>query len=222
MVGMVDFQERDTRRGLDDVLGREEDAEDKTGTEGSAVDTTEPSSEEEGATADHSTDTETTDLQVAILTISATQSLEDDPGGDAIAEAVEAEGHNVTTREFIRAEYDGIQKTVDVLTRREDVDVVITTGGTGVAPEDVTVEATKPLFEKQLPGFGELFRRHFEDELDSSTILNRTTAGIADGVPVICLPEHARLAKLGVLELLLPEAKQLVATAGETRSSGEE
>lgn len=208
---MVDFQHRDTRRGLDDALGEDERA-------------TEAASEEGGETTDRATDDsedEMGGLQVAILTVSATRSLEDDPSGEAIATAVEAAGHAVVTRELVRGDYDGVQQTVDALTRRDDVDLILTTGGIGLGPTDATIEATKPLFEKRLPGFGELFRRRLDDEIGSGTIANRTIAGIADGVVVVCLPEDVPLVRLG-LDTLLPDVRELVADVAGPPANAEE
>ncbi|NIS34220.1 MAG: molybdenum cofactor biosynthesis protein B, partial [Actinobacteria bacterium] len=105
--------------------------------------------------------------------VTSTRTLEDDPAGDAIVAAFEAAGHEVVTRELVADDLDGVQGRVDALVGREDVDVVVTTGGTGVTPDDVTIEAVRPLFEKRLPGFGELFRRRSEADIGTRVVGTR-------------------------------------------------
>jgi molybdenum cofactor biosynthesis protein B len=159
----------------------------------------------------HHDDVET--LGVAVVTVSSSRSLDDDPAGDAIQSALEAEGHEVVTRDLVGDSLDGVQGTVDHLVGREDVDVVVTTGGTGVTPDDVTVEAVRPLLEKRLPGFGELFRRLSYDEIGTKVVGTRAVAGVADGVPVFCLPGSENAATLGVEEIIVHEAGHLAGLA---------
>ncbi|WP_101294596.1 MogA/MoaB family molybdenum cofactor biosynthesis protein [Halegenticoccus soli] len=153
------------------------------------------------------------DLGVAVVTISSTRSLKDDPAGDAIVAAFETDGGDVVTRELIRDDYDGVQSAVDNLVGRDDVDAVVTTGGTGVTPDDVTVEAVRPLFEKELPGFGELFRRLSYDEIGTRVVGTRAVAGVADGVLVFCLPGSENAARLGAEEIVVKEASHLAGLA---------
>jgi molybdenum cofactor biosynthesis protein B len=158
-------------------------------------------------------------LGVAVATVSSTRSLEDDPAGDAIAAAFEAEGHEAVTREMLRDDYDGVQSAVGNLARREDVDVVVTTGGTGVTPDDVTVEAASDLFEKELPGFGELFRRLSYDEIGTRVVGTRAVAGVVTGTPVFCLPGSENAARLGSEAVIVPEAPHLAGLAGRDGGS---
>lgn len=156
------------------------------------------------------------ELGVAVLTVSSTRTIESDSAGGAIESAVEAAGHEVTLRELVTDEYDGVQDAVDRLADRDDVDTVVTSGGTGVTPDDVTIEAARPLFDKELPGFGELFRRLSYEEIGTRVIGTRSTAGVVDGVPVFCLPGSENAARLGA-EILLEEAPHL---AGLARREG--
>ncbi|WP_311172624.1 MogA/MoaB family molybdenum cofactor biosynthesis protein [Halobellus ordinarius] len=149
----------------------------------------------------------------AIVTVSTSRTLDDDSAGDAIAAAFEAADHEVATREVVPDDFDGLQSTVDGLVDREAVDVVVTTGGTGVTPDDVTIEAVSGLFEKELPGFGELFRRYSEDEIGTRVVGTRATAGILQGVPLFCLPGSENAARLGSEELIVPEAPHLAGLA---------
>lgn len=159
----------------------------------------------------HEHDLET--ICVAVLTVSSSRSLDDDPAGDTIAGAFERAGHEIVTRDLVRDDYDSIQGTVQRLVSRDDTDVVVTTGGTGVTPDDVTVEATRPLFEKYLPGFGELFRAFSRDEIGTRVVGTRATAGVADGVPVFTLPGSENAARLGTEAIIVPEAPHLAGLA---------
>ncbi|WP_251342640.1 MogA/MoaB family molybdenum cofactor biosynthesis protein [Haloplanus halophilus] len=155
----------------------------------------------------HHHDVET--LGAAVLTVSTSRTLDDDPAGDAIAAAFEDAGHGVVTRELVGDDYDRVQASLKNLAGRGDVDVVVSTGGTGVTPDDVTVEAAEPLFEKRLPGFGELFRRLSYDEIGTKVVGTRAVAGVVDGTPVFCLPGSENAATLGAEEVVVPEAGHL-------------
>jgi molybdenum cofactor biosynthesis protein B len=157
-------------------------------------------------------------LGAAIITVSSSRTLEDDPAGDAIAAAFEAGGHEVAVRDVVGDDFDALQSTVDRLADRDDVDAVVTTGGTGVTPDDVTIEAVSALFGKQLPGFGELFRRRSESEIGTRVVGTRATAGIVAGVPVFCLPGSENAARLGSEELIVPEAPHLTGLATREES----
>jgi len=212
---MVDFHERDTRRGIGDSTERigedDEPLEEASGEEPPTEAHPDAPSDEEANHDHHAHDLDT--LGVGVITISSTRSLEDDPAGDVIGAAFEAEGHAITTRELVPDDYDRVQDVVSAVARRRDVDVVVTTGGTGVTPDDVTIEAVEPLFEKTLPGFGELFRRRSEAEIGSRVVATRAMGGIADGVPVFCLPGSENAVRLGVEEIVLPEAGHLAGLA---------
>ena len=155
---------------------------------------------------------------VAVVTVSTSRTLEDDPAGDAIAAAVEEE-NELVTRELVPDEYDEVQGTVDALASREDVDCIVTTGGTGVTPDDVTIEAVRPLFAKELPGFGELFRARSREDIGTRVVATRATGGIADGVAVFCLPGSEDAARLGA-EIVVAEAAHLVGLAGRDANDG--
>ena len=195
---MVDFQKRDTQRG-EGESGDEEPAK-------------EPEEHDEPADHDHHAhDVES--AGVAVVTVSTSRTLDSDPSGEAIRDALEVKGHRVVTREVIGDDFDQIQAATNQLVDRRDVDVLITTGGTGVTPDDVTVEAIGPLFDKHLPGFGEEFRRQSMAEVGTKAIATRATAGIVDGVPVFVLPGSVDAVTLGVEELILPVVSHLAGLA---------
>jgi molybdenum cofactor biosynthesis protein B len=167
--------------------------------------------------AEHSHhDHDVVSVGVAVVTVSSSRSLDNDPAGDAIAAAFDAEGHTTVTREMLRDSYDRIQTAVESLAKRSDVDCVVTSGGTGVTPDDVTVEAVDDLFDKRLPGFGELFRTLSYDEMGTRVVGTRAVAGVMDGTMVFCLPGSENAARLGAVEIIVPEVTHLCGLA--TRS----
>ena len=224
--GMVDFQSRDTRRDTssDDEDEEEAETENEAEAETEAADRApsdaaahghedEPAHEHDHdhSAGHHHADAE--ELGVAVVTVSTSRSLDDDPSGDAIEELVEGDGHEVVAHDLVADDLDGIQRAMLALTGREDVDMVITTGGTGVTPDDVTVEAVEPLFDKGLPGFGELFRILSYEEVGTRALGSRATAGVSEGVPVFCLPGSENAVRTAVGELVLAEAPHLVGLA---------
>jgi molybdenum cofactor biosynthesis protein B len=215
---MVDFQKRDTRRGLrsDDDEDDEPDAESEE-QEASGDADAEPDAVEgdELHETEEYTELDPESLGTAVVTVSSTRSLSDDPAGDAVVAAMEAAGHDIVTRELVQDAYDNVQQTVDRLADRNDVDVVITAGGTGITPDDVTIEAVGPLFDKKLPGFGELFRLFSYDEVATKVVSSRVTAGIVTNVPVFCLPGSERAARLGAERIIVEEAGHIAGLACE-------
>ncbi|SEL93969.1 MogA/MoaB family molybdenum cofactor biosynthesis protein [Haloferax larsenii] len=153
------------------------------------------------------------ELAVAVLTISSTRTVDEDPAGDAIESALHDAGHTIAVRRVVDDDYDEIQGAVARMADRGDVDVTITTGGTGVTPDDETVEAVQQLFGKTLPGFGELFRRLSYDEIGTRVVGTRATAGIVDEMPTFCLPGSENAARLGAEEIIVPEMPHLTGLA---------
>ncbi|ELY56622.1 MogA/MoaB family molybdenum cofactor biosynthesis protein [Natronolimnohabitans innermongolicus] len=162
-------------------------------------------------------------LYVAIVTVSSSRAQADeadpdDPGGDTIQECFEAEGHEIRERLLVRDDYSAIRTAVRGLVARRDVDVVVTTGGTGVTADDVSPEATSSLFERELPGFGELFRSLSWDEIGTRAMASRATAGIAVDTPVFCLPGSTGACETACEELIVPEAPHLAGLATRHRT----
>ena len=214
---MVDFQSRDTSRGDGNDEGTEdsdeEDTEESETVEESAGDeeptTTEAAEPTDGESEDETTDFGSETLPYAVITVANGRTIEEDATGEVIVDAIEHVGDGVSTRELIGPDYDSIQSTVSALARRKDVEAIITVGGTGVSPDDETVDAVEPLFDKELPGFGELYRVLSHDFDGTAVIRTRTTAGIVDGVPVFCLPDDTAGARRGVEQIVLEEAETL-------------
>jgi len=156
-------------------------------------------------------------LNFAVITISTSRSREfaetgrlNDPSGDLIVEALKARGHRVTLRRIVTDDKDAIQTLILKTLKSLKTDAIITTGGTGIAPKDVTIEAVKPMLEKEIPGFGELFRAISYQKIGSATILTRAIAGVARGKAVFCLPGSPQSASLAVQELILPEVGHII------------
>ncbi|WP_440766050.1 MogA/MoaB family molybdenum cofactor biosynthesis protein [Natronorubrum sp. DTA7] len=160
-------------------------------------------------------------LGVSVVTISADRELESDPAGNVIVTALEEAGHDVATREHIDADHDRVQSIVSRMIDRDDVDIVVTSGATSVEPSDVTVEAVEPLLEKELTAFSELFTALGYDAVGSQIVAARTVAGVADDVPIFCLPGKAPAARLGMEKIILPEMRHLVGVARAQRDESE-
>ncbi len=161
---------------------------------------------------DHDHASEKESLDFAVLTVSSTRDENDDPSGDTVRRLVTDEGHTVTEYGVVSDDLVEIRHRVKDLTG--EVDAVVTTGGTGITPDDVTVEAVDPLIDKKLPGFGELFRRLSTEEIGTSSIMSRAFAGVSDDTPVFVLPGSQNGVHLAVEEILLEEIDHVVGLAG--------
>lgn len=157
-------------------------------------------------------------LYVGIVTVSTTRGPENDPGGDTAADLVTGAGGAVTAREFVADDFAAIRGTVDRLAHRGDVDCIVTTGGTGMTMDDVTPAACEGLFERSIPGFGELFRQISYEEIGHRAMASRATAGIVAGTPVFCLPGSTSAVETAMSALILPEAPHLAGLATRHRA----
>lgn len=127
-------------------------------------------------------------VNIALLTVSDTRSAADDKSGDTLAERIAAAGHAVRDRRIVRDDQAAIEVLLKAWIADPEIDTVIATGGTGVTGRDVTPEAFHAVYEKQIPGFGELFRWLSYDKIGTSTIQSRATAGVAGGTYLFALP----------------------------------
>lgn len=156
-------------------------------------------------------------IAVAVVTVSDTRTLEDDASGALIAELLEGAGHGVASRVVVRDEPVAITSALESATAREGVRAIIVTGGTGVAPRDVTPDTIEPLLERVIPGFGELYRLLSYHEIGSAAMLSRSLAGIVEGRVVFALPGSRGAVRLAMEKLILPELGHLVAQAVKNR-----
>ncbi len=127
-------------------------------------------------------------VNIAILTVSDTRTAADDKSGQILADRVTAAGHKLVAREIVRDERDAIEAKLRAWIADPNVDVVIATGGTGVTGRDVTPEAFHAVYEKEIPGFGEIFRMISWNKIGASSIQSRATAGVAGGTYLFALP----------------------------------
>ena len=145
-------------------------------------------------------------VNIAVMTVSDTRSVNDDKSGAALIERLEKAGHALTARAIVKDDIASIRAQVQAWIADPAVDVVLTTGGTGVTGRDVTPEAVEGLFEKSIPGFGELFRWLSYEKVGTSTIQSRATGGVANGTYIFALPgspSACRDAWDGILEAQL-------------------
>jgi len=157
------------------------------------------------------------DVPTAVVTVSDTRTLETDTGGALVVDFLEAAGHLVTNREIVADEPEAIRAAVSQALARADTRAVILTGGTGVAPRDVTPESVEPLLDRVIPGFGELFRALSFEEIGSAALLSRAMAGVACERVVFALPGSRGAVRLAMEKLILPELGHLAAEAQKTR-----
>jgi molybdenum cofactor biosynthesis protein B len=213
---MVDFQSREPRTREDDGDEDGEEPEEPAEQEEEAGTSPEATSEEDAETSEPEDS-----IAYAVVTVSGERSLSEDTQGDTVVEIIEDAGARVTTRDLINTSYDGVQSSITTLAKRDDVDAIVTIGGTGVEPADVTVDATEPLFDKRLPGFGELFRRLAAADQGSTVVGTRATAGILAGTPVFVVPGTIGGAVLATEDIIVPEAGDLAAAAKPPEPTGE-
>ncbi len=127
-------------------------------------------------------------VRIAVLTVSDTRTLAEDRSGGTLAELITEAGHELADRAIVRDDVAQIRARVQAWIAAPDVDVVITTGGTGFTGRDVTPEAVKPLFEKEIDGFSTVFHIISYQKIETSTIQSRACGGLAQGTYIFCLP----------------------------------
>ena len=136
-------------------------------------------------------------INIAIITISDTRIISNDKSGDLLEERVKSSGHNLKYRNIVKDDFSKITNLVVKLTKQEDVDIIITTGGTGLTGRDITPEVMKNLFDKSIDGFGELFRWLSYSKIGTSAMQSRALAGVSNGTYIFCLPGSPSACKDG-------------------------
>jgi len=136
----------------------------------------------------HASNTEFQPVNIAILTVSDSRTLEDDRSGDTLVQRLKADGHVLADRAIIKDEVPEITAQLNTWVNNPGIEVVIATGGTGLTGRDVTPEAFAQVWEKEIPGFGELFRWISYQKIKTSTIQSRACAGVANGTYLFALP----------------------------------
>jgi len=150
----------------------------------------------------------------AILTVSDTRRGRADRGGALVRALLERAGHRVRARAWAGDQVSAIRRAARTLVSKAGVDVLIVTGGTGVAPRDVTPEALAPGFDRGLPGFGEAFRRLSWEQVGAAAWLSRAEAGVWRGRLVVLLPGSPAAVELALEHVLLPELAHVLRLIG--------
>jgi molybdenum cofactor biosynthesis protein B len=127
-------------------------------------------------------------VRIAVLTVSDTRTRETDKSGDTLAERITGAGHILADRDIVADDVPLIRSRMGKWLEASDLDAVISTGGTGLTGRDVTIEAMRGLFEKEIEGFGTLFHMLSFPKIGTSTVQSRATAGVAKGKYIFCLP----------------------------------
>lgn len=144
-------------------------------------------------------------LGLKILTVSDTRDLAADRSGAYLETALTAAGHRVLERRVVRDEAPAIREAVRGWAAEPEVFAILVTGGTGVLPRDVTPEAIEPLYDKILPGFGELFRALSYQEIGAAAIQSRASAGLVGGCVVFLLPGSTNACRLALEKIIRPQ-----------------
>ena len=150
------------------------------------------------------------DIKIAVISVSTTRGLADDKSGIWIKKQAKKEGHEVVIHQVVTDDVAAIKELTLHVTQKICPDAIIMTGGTGISLRDVTIEAVKPMFEKELTAFGTLFAQLSFEEIDSAAILSRATAGIIKNTMVFCIPGSIKACKLACNALIFPELGHLL------------
>ncbi|MDA1080113.1 MAG: MogA/MoaB family molybdenum cofactor biosynthesis protein [Gemmatimonadetes bacterium] len=147
----------------------------------------------------------------ALLTVSDSRTEATDESGALMRRLVEEAGYRVASYDLLKNDESAVREHVRGLVARADVDAVLITGGTGLGSRDRTVEAVRPLFDKEMPGFGEIFRMvSFNEQVGTAAILSRAVAGGANGKLVVSMPGSKAAVELALTRVLLPELRHAI------------
>ena len=152
-------------------------------------------------------------IRCFVLTISDTRTEDTDSGGQAVVDLLTDGGHEVLGKMIVPDEPERVREAVEAQLVDPSVQVIVTTGGTGISSRDQTYEAVTSMLDKRIDGFGELFRALSYQEIGTAAILSRACAGTARGKIVICVPGSEGAVRLAVTKLVLPEIGHLVREA---------
>lgn len=149
-------------------------------------------------------------LKIAILSISSTRSLAEDKSGHWIGKQSKKEGHQIVYHTVIPDDATVISRTISDILHAHTPHAILMTGGTGISPKDVTIEAVRPMLSKELTAFGVLFTQLSYEEIDAAAMLSRAMAGTIENTIVFCMPGSLKACKLACNMLIFPELGHLV------------
>lgn len=152
-------------------------------------------------------------IEVAVLTVSDTRNYETDKGGQLIQTLLKDENINIKRENYqiVKDDQEAIHSQLQTWLQQKNIDVIITTGGTGIAQRDVTIEVVRPLLDKEIEGFGELFRYlSYTEDVGMRSLLSRAVAGTHDEALIFALPGSTGAIKLAINKLIKPELNHLI------------
>ena len=141
-------------------------------------------------------------INIAVVTISDTRELNNDKSGEVLLERVNNFGHKISARKIVKDDFNKIYDLFSKLIKDKNIDVIISTGGTGLTGRDITPEVMKTIFEKNIDGFGEMFRWLSYKKIGTSALQSRALAGVANGRYIFCLPGSPSACRDGWDEIL--------------------
>ena len=142
-------------------------------------------------------------INIAVVTISDTRVLDNDKSGDVLEKRVLKSNHKLIAREIVKDDFDKISQLFLDLINNKKIDVIISTGGTGLTGRDITPEVMKTLFEKTIDGFGEMFRWLSYSKIGTSALQSRALAGVSNGTYIFCLPGSPSACRDGWDQILI-------------------
>jgi molybdopterin adenylyltransferase len=155
-------------------------------------------------------DSQNLTVNCAVITVSDTRTPQNDRSGQIIQQLLQTAGHQILTYTIVKDEPAAIQELLDYLEHQFALDVIVFSGGTGIAPRDTTYDVVSAWLTKIIPGFGEIFRYLSYQEIGSRAIASRAVAGVRGNKLIFSLPGSSNAVKLAVSKLILPELNHLV------------
>jgi molybdopterin adenylyltransferase len=152
-------------------------------------------------------------VRCAVITVSDTRTLETDTGGKAVIDHLTAAGHSVVCREIIPDDPERMRPLLESLRERDDVDVILLTGGTGITSRDQTYETVSGLLDKPLPGYGEIFRMLSYQEIGPAAILSRAIGGLMGRKVLLTMPGSPAAVQLAMEKIIVPQIPHLMREA---------
>jgi molybdenum cofactor biosynthesis protein B len=146
----------------------------------------------------------------AVITLSDTRTIETDTSGKKIIELLASSNHVQADYRILKDDPIALGSSLNELLAREDIDAILTTGGTGISRRDCTIGVIEKMLDQTLPGFGELFRQLSYEQIGSGAMLSRAVAGIAKGKLIFAMPGSTAAVELAMTKLILPELGHLV------------
>ena len=144
-------------------------------------------------------------LQVAVVTISDSRTPDNDKSGDYLADSLKTEGHDVAFRIIVKDDKYALRAEFSRLIADENIDIIVSTGSTGLTGRDIAPEAIEPLFDKSIEGFGELFRAASLPDIGAATIQSRAFAGLANATVIFCIPGSPGACRTAWEEVIRPQ-----------------